>query len=88
MEFLYLGLLIIVSLFIFVPNVSAQVVINEFSSTDSSDWIEIYNTSSTDVVNLSGWVIKDTAVSSVHEFSGELISANDKWQIQQNHQNC
>ena len=38
------------------PEVKAQVVINEFSSSDSSDWVEIYNVSNE--VNLSGWSIK------------------------------
>ena len=52
----------------------AQVVINEFSSSDSSDWIEVYNISSAEI-DLTGWVIRDTASSPVHEFSGNKIPA-------------
>ena len=56
-----------------VSEVEAQVVINEFSSADSSDWVEIFNTSPSEV-NLSSWMIKDTT-SSIYEFSGGLIPA-------------
>ena len=56
----------------FPSEVNAQVVINEFSSSDSSDWIEIFNTSSSEVP-LSGWIIKDTASTSIYEFIGERI---------------
>jgi len=52
---------------------SAQVVINEFSSSMSSDdWVELYNVSS-DEIDLTGWVIRDTASSPVHEFAGSKI---------------
>ena len=52
----------------------AQIVINEFSSSDSNDWIEIYNLSSSEI-DLSGWVIRDTASTPVHEFLGSKIPA-------------
>ena len=54
MKFLYLGLLIIVSLFIFVPNVSAQVVINEIEPY--TEWVELYKTQEGEV-SLEGCVI-------------------------------
>jgi len=64
---------VVIFLFFLAADVSAQVVINEFSSdTSNDDWIEIYNISSSEV-NLLGWAIKDTASSSIREFSGERI---------------
>ncbi len=74
MKFLYLGLLIIVSLFIFVPNVSAQVVINEFSSWDASgDWIELY---SEEDVDISGWILRDTTSTMKTINSGSFIGSS------------
>ena len=58
--------------FLYPVSVSAQVVINEFSSSDTSDWIEIYNLSDSSV-NMSGWTIKDTASSNVYDFSNEVL---------------
>jgi hypothetical protein len=48
------------------------VVINEFFSDGSNDWIELYNNSDAEV-NLNGWVIKDTASSPVYTFKDWLI---------------
>jgi len=67
--------LIAVLFFSFPVNISAQVVINEFSSSDSSDWIEFYNTSVNEV-DMTGWIVKDTATSSVYEFSNQKLPAN------------
>ena len=53
---------------------SVDVVLNEFSSPSSSDWIEIYNKSAIEY-DLSGWLIRDTASSTVYEFSGNKLSA-------------
>ncbi len=55
---------------VFIPNSSAVIVINEINYKDSpnfevKDWIELYNNSG-DVVNLSGWVFKDS--DDLHEF--------------------
>ena len=65
------------SLFLIFPQKAlAQVVINEFSSASSSDWIELYNTSETEI-DLLGWVIKDTASTPVKEFNtSSRIPAN------------
>lgn len=44
--------------------VSGSVVINEFSSYGSSDWVELYNTTA-NPVTLAGWQIRDQAGMSV-----------------------
>lgn len=50
----------ILAIFLFSPKVvSAQVVINEFSSKSDPEWVELLNTSSDQVINLSGWRIVD-----------------------------
>src|SRR3990170_3990793 len=61
-------------LFAFPYAVNAQVIINEFSSSDSGDWIELYNTSSNEA-DLTPWLIKDTAASPVYEFSGNRLAS-------------
>ncbi len=63
---------VFVFLFVFAPKAFAQVAINEFSSATSSDWIELYNTSGTEI-DLLGWVLKDTASTPVKEFTTSLI---------------
>lgn len=45
--------------------ISAQVVINEFSSSTSDDWIELF---SPEDIDISGWVLKDTANSDLKKF--------------------
>ena len=55
-----------------VKNIKAQIVINEFSSSGSDDWIELYNISSNQI-DLNGWSIKDTASTSVKEFNEKLL---------------
>lgn len=47
---------VFVFLFIFASKVSAQVVINEFSSNTSSDWVELYSPVEKDI---SGWILDD-----------------------------
>ncbi|KKU09144.1 MAG: putative cell surface glycoprotein, partial [Candidatus Woesebacteria bacterium GW2011_GWB1_45_5] len=48
-------------LFLFPSSISAQVIINEFSSFDSSgDWVELYAIENTDI---SGWILRDAAAS-------------------------
>lgn len=49
----------------------ASPMINEFSSADSSDWIEIYN-SGTDTVDLSLYRIKDLTANNKLDLSGSL----------------
>ena len=48
--------------FLFVNEVNAQVVINEFSSDSSDDWVELY---AIEDVDISGWILRDTATSIV-----------------------
>jgi len=70
-------LILFLFVFLFFPKqVSAQVVINEFSSENSSDWIEIMNTSAGEM-DLTGWIIKDMATTSVYEFSGVKLLAGE-----------
>ena len=45
---------------IFPSSVSAQVVINEFSSNSDTEWVELYNTTS-NMIDLSGWGLQDEA---------------------------
>lgn len=54
---------------------ASSVVINKFGSSDNSDWIEIYNSAQNEV-RLTGWTIKDTASTSIYEFSEERIPAS------------
>lgn len=42
--------------------VSAQVFINEFSSSTSDDWVELF---SSEDIDISGWILRDTASSKV-----------------------
>ncbi|MCX6704681.1 MAG: hypothetical protein NTZ07_04560 [Candidatus Woesebacteria bacterium] len=54
-------ILFVVWLFIFPQKLSAQVVINEFSSYESSgDWVELY---AIEDATISGWILRDTATS-------------------------
>jgi len=54
---------LIIFFFLFPRDVYSQVVINEFSSFDSSnDWVEIYSSQDVDI---SGWILRDSASSKV-----------------------
>jgi len=48
--------LFFVFFFLSASTTSAQVVINEFSSSDSNDWVELYALEKTDI---SGWILDD-----------------------------
>lgn len=63
---------IIVFLFLIVlpRQVIAQVVINEFSSATSNDWVELYSDINIDI---SGWILRDSASSIVKTISQETI---------------
>ncbi|MBU0618743.1 lamin tail domain-containing protein [Patescibacteria group bacterium] len=63
-------------IFIFPPACSAQVVINEYlpNPTDSSDWVELYNTTDQEV-NLNGWVLDDETASNMLDINEATISA-------------
>tara|TARA_R110000868_G_scaffold378658_3_gene644169 strand:+ start:22691 stop:23539 length:849 start_codon:yes stop_codon:yes gene_type:complete len=76
--------------FVIISSVSAQsVVINEInfnspSNMDSNDWIEIYNYG-TSIINISGWVIKDSNDDNIFSFPANtslaagayLVAVND-----------
>lgn len=65
---------VFVFLFVFTPKVSAQVVINEFSSFNyPGDWVEIYNYSP-DSIDLSYYVIRDFTETQKVPLSGILTS--------------
>jgi hypothetical protein len=54
-------LIFVVNYFFIFSEVKAQVVINEFSSYESSgDWVELY---AVDDATISGWILRDTATS-------------------------
>lgn len=59
----YLSFFLISFLFVFSSSCLAQVVINEFSSNTSTEWVELYNTSSDQTLNLDGWRIIDANAS-------------------------
>lgn len=58
---------------VFTANVSAQVVINEFSSYDNpGDWVELYAIESVDI---SGWIVRDLTASNKKEIpTGTILS--------------
>jgi len=60
---LTLFLVAIMAIFLFWPeSVLARVVINEFSSSSSNDWVELY---SDEDIDISGWILRDSASSIV-----------------------
>lgn len=62
-----------VSFFLIVKPVSAAILINEFSSYETSgDWVEIYSDEANDT-DISGWMLKDTSSSVI-----ETVPANTK----------
>ena len=46
--------------FAFPPSVSAQIVINEFSSNSDTEWVELYNLTA-DSIDLTDWKLQDEA---------------------------
>lgn len=58
-------------LFSFVHTVHAQVVINEFSSGTTDDWVELYNVG-TASANLSEYRLRDSTVTNKKDLSGSL----------------
>ncbi len=64
-------LLFLIFFFIFPKQVSAEMVINEFSSGTTTDWVEIYNTGTVSA-QLSGFRIGDSTSSNKKDLSGEL----------------
>ena len=51
----------LLAFFVFAPEVRAAVVVNEFSSASEVEWVELFNTSSTAAVDLTGWKLVPTA---------------------------
>jgi hypothetical protein len=67
---------IFINLLIFAPEVSAQqVVINEFSSSTTSDWVELYNPTDSPV-DLSAYILRDSTDSNKRVLSGTLDPGN------------
>jgi len=69
-------LLFLVAIFIVsVKNTFAisDIVINEFSALSDPDWVEIYNSSS-QAVNIDGWIIRDSTEANKIELSGYICS--------------
>ncbi len=63
--------LIFLGFLMFPASVSAQVIINEFSSYESSgDWVELFANEDTDI---SGWVLRDTASSKMETIPNGII---------------
>lgn len=56
-------ILLIIFQFVIVKKVFAQVVINEVGINDSPQWVELY---STDDMDISGWILKRTAPSTIY----------------------
>ena len=79
-------ILLTLLLLIFPPSVSAQVVINEFSSGSTSDWVEIYNTA-TDSADLSIYKFKDSTDSNDQILSGLLAPGGFTFFTVANHLN-
>ncbi len=68
-------------LFLLFGSVNAAIVINEVelnppSSTDTDEWIELYNTDGSDSVDISGYIINDSGGSVDAIPDGTLIPAN------------
>jgi hypothetical protein len=66
-------LVFILIFFRFFTVASAQVVINEFSSFTSADWVEVYNFG-TETVNLSGYLIRDSTETNKIDLDGNIES--------------
>lgn len=61
--------------FILTSEVSAQVVINEFSSSTLNDWVEVYNSGDSSV-DLSTYILRDSTSSNKKELVGILDPGN------------
>jgi len=73
-EKFFIAITIFLAIFLFFPkNVFSQIVINEFSSGTTSDWVEIYNTG-TESARLSNLRIRDSTTSNKKDLSGELTA--------------
>lgn len=67
------NLLIIFCFIIGTGEINAQIVINEFSSgTSDNDWIEIFNSSDSEI-NIKNYVVKDTASSDILNFKSDYF---------------
>lgn len=57
---------------------SPPIKINEFSSYESSDWVELYNPSNADV-SLSGWTLWDTGVTAIKTLGASDVIPAQGW---------
>lgn len=63
--------------------VSDHVVINEFlpNPTSGDDWVELYNPTNNDI-NISGWVLRDTAASVMKTIPASTIILSKKFRLE------
>lgn len=66
----FIVIILLSFVFLFPKNVFAALYINEFSSSGSSDWVEIYNSDSSSV-DLSNYIVKDSSTNT-HPMSGSI----------------
>ncbi len=71
MKYLVIFPLVLLQFFLFTHPAVAKLLINEFSSSSSDDWIELFNDSS-ESVNLSGFLIRDDTATNKLELDGML----------------
>lgn len=50
---------------------SPSIVVNEFNANGSSDWVELYNTSSSSV-DVTGWILRDSSTSPMKTLAGSI----------------
>ncbi len=68
--------ILLFSLLLFILSVtnsfaSTDILLNEFSALSDPDWVEIYNTSS-ETINIDGWVIRDSTQTNKINLSGYI----------------
>lgn len=72
-DLILFAVLLSLPLFFFPKHVFAALYINEFSSDTSPDWVEIYNNSSAETVDLALYKLKDNSTSgNEKDLSGQL----------------
>jgi len=64
-------LLVLCLVFLFTGKTYASLYINEFNSSSSSDWVEIYNSDDSSV-DLSKYIVRDSSSTNKYELTGSL----------------
>lgn len=65
-------ILVLITNQLIVKSVSAAVILNEFSSKSSTEWVELLNTDADNSVNLSGYTLKNGSGTILKTLSGTL----------------